>query len=62
MAQFHRRGFSTWLRHWLTTIGYAKDRSTAREVLRCAACDAHLRLRLRLHDEQQQLLVTGATS
>ena len=60
MAQFHRRGFSTWQRHWLTTIGYAKDRSTAREVLRCAACDAHLRLRLR--DEQQQLLVTGATS
>ena len=60
MAQFHRRGFSTCLRHWLTTIGYAEDRSTAREVLRCAACDAHLRLRLR--DEQQQLLVTGATS
>ena len=58
MAQFHRRGFSTWLRHWLTTIGYAKDRSTAREVLRCAACDVQLGLR----DEPQQLLVTGATA
>ena len=56
MAQFHRHSFST----WLTTIGYAEDRSTAREVLRFAAYDAHLRLRLR--DEQQQFLVTGAAA
>ena len=56
MAQFHQRGFSTWLRHRLTMIGYTEDRSTALAVLRCAAYDAHPRLRLRLRDEQEKPL------